>query len=91
MLFHVEMQVNLPPDMDPEKAAELKADEKAMAQELQRAGTWRHLWRVVGQYSNVSIFDVPSGDELHDILSNLPLFPYMDIEVKALTRHPSAI
>ncbi|MBB3050053.1 muconolactone D-isomerase [Prauserella isguenensis] len=91
MLFHVEMQVNLPPDMDPEKAAKLKADEKAMAQELQRAGTWRHLWRVVGQYSNVSIFDVPSGDELHDILSNLPLFPYMDIEVKALTRHPSAI
>ncbi|MCP2251690.1 muconolactone delta-isomerase (EC 5.3.3.4) [Prauserella aidingensis] len=91
MLFHVEMQVNLPPDMDPEKAAEIKADEKAMAQELQRAGTWRHLWRVVGQYSNVSIFDVPSGDELHDILSNLPLFPYMDIEVKALTRHPSAI
>lgn len=91
MLFHVEMQVNLPPDMDPEKAAELKANEKAMAQELQRAGTWRHLWRVVGQYSNVSVFDVPSGDELHDILSNLPLFPYMDIEVKALTRHPSAI
>ncbi|MBB3663164.1 MULTISPECIES: muconolactone Delta-isomerase [Prauserella salsuginis group] len=91
MLFHVEMQVNLPPDMDPERAAALKADEKALAQELQRAGTWRHLWRVVGQYSNVSIFDVPSGDELHDILSNLPLFPYMDIQVKALTRHPSAI
>ncbi|GAA1200963.1 muconolactone Delta-isomerase [Prauserella alba] len=91
MLFHVEMQVNLPPDMDPEKAAAIKADEKAMAQELQRAGTWRHLWRVVGHYSNVSIFDVPSGDELHDILSNLPLFPYMDIQVKALTQHPSAI
>ncbi|KID29340.1 muconolactone Delta-isomerase [Prauserella rugosa] len=91
MLFHVEMQVNLPPDMDPDAAAKLKADEKAMSQELQRAGTWRHLWRVVGQYSNVSVFDVASGDELHEILSNLPLFPYMDITVKALTRHPSAI
>lgn len=91
MLFHVEMHVNLPTDMDPDVAAMLKADEKAMAQELQRAGTWRHLWRVVGRYANVSIFDVESGDELHEILSNLPLFPYMDVTVTALTRHPSAI
>jgi muconolactone D-isomerase len=30
MLFHVEMTVNLPPDMDAERAARLKADEKAM-------------------------------------------------------------
>ncbi|OLT45370.1 muconolactone delta-isomerase [Saccharomonospora sp. CUA-673] len=91
MLFHVEMHVNLPTDMHPDVAATLKADEKAMAQELQRAGTWRHLWRVVGRYANVSIFDVESGDELHEILSNLPLFPYMDVTVTALTRHPSAI
>ncbi|WP_232527689.1 muconolactone Delta-isomerase family protein, partial [Pseudomonas bubulae] len=28
MLFHVKMTVNLPLDMDPTKAAKLKADEK---------------------------------------------------------------
>ncbi|MEM8792580.1 MAG: muconolactone Delta-isomerase [Pseudomonadota bacterium] len=91
MLYHVEMTVNLPPDMDPETAADIKAREKTYAQELQRAGKWRHLWRVAGRYANVSIFDVESHDELHDILSALPLFPYMAITVTPLARHPSAI
>lgn len=46
---------------------------------------------MVGEYANVSIFDVASNDELHDLLSALPLFPYMDIKVTPLARHPSAI
>ena len=31
------------------------------------------------------------GDELHELLSSLPLFPYMEVEVTALTRHPSKL
>ncbi|WP_250508104.1 muconolactone Delta-isomerase [Caballeronia sp. GAFFF3] len=91
MLFHVEMTVSLPLDMAPEVASKLKEDEKAMAQELQRKGVWRHLWRVAGRYANVSIFDVESPAQLHDILSGLPLFPYMSMEVRALCRHASSI
>ena len=91
MLFHVQMTVRLPHDMPPAQADDLKAREKAMAQELQRAGTWRHLWRIAGRYANVSVLDVASTDELHDTLSRLPLFPYMDIEVQPLCRHASSI
>lgn len=91
MLFHVAMDVALPHDMDPAVAADLKAREKALAEELQRDGRWVHLWRVAGRYANVSVFDVDSVDELHDLLSGLPLFPYMDIRVTPLARHPSAI
>ena len=91
MLFHVRMDVALPHDMPAEQAAELKRVEKARAAELQQAGTWRHLWRIAGQYSNYSVFDVASTGELHDLLSTLPLFPYMRIEVTALVRHPSSI
>ena len=91
MLFHVKMIVKLPVDMDPAKAAKLKADEKELAQGLMREGKWRHLWRIAGQYANVSIFDVDSVDELHQLLTSLPLFPYMDIDVTALCRHPSSI
>lgn len=58
---------------------------------MQRDGKWRHLWRVAGRYANVSIFDAADNDELHQMLSALPLFPYMDIQVTALARHPSAI
>ena len=91
MLFHVRMDVNLPPQMDAALAQQLKADEKARFQELQRSGKWRHIWRIVGEYANYSIFDVQSNAELHELLMSLPLFPYMRIEVTALCRHPSSL
>jgi muconolactone D-isomerase len=91
MLFHVRMKVRLPHGLAPDVWAETVAREKAYSQELQRAGKWPHLWRVAGEYSNVSIFDVDSNDELHELISGLPLFPYMDITVLPLAAHPSAI
>jgi muconolactone D-isomerase len=69
MLFHARMDVRIPHDLDPEVRAQTVAREKAYSQELQRAGTWPHLWRIVGECSNISIFDVESTDELHDLIS----------------------
>lgn len=91
MLYMVHMQVNIPADMEPEQAARIKAEEKAYSQALQRDGRWAHIWRIAGEYANVSIFDVSGNDELHELLSGLPLFPYMAIKVTPLARHPSAI
>jgi muconolactone D-isomerase len=91
MLFQVEMDVALPPDMPEPKAADLKRIERERAQQLQRDGKWRHLWRIAGRYANISIFDVSSTEELHEIISTLPLFPYMAIKVTALCRHPSSV
>ena len=91
MLFHVRMDVNIPVDMDPAVANEIKAREKAYSQGLQESGKWRHIWRLAGEYANYSVFDVQSNQELHDILTGLPLFPYMKISVTPLCRHPSSI
>ena len=91
MLFHVRMNVNLPTSMPEAEAAALKKKEKEIAQGLQSSGKWRHLWRIAGQYANISIFDVESVDELHTAISTLPLFPYMQIEVMPLCRHPSSV
>lgn len=91
MLFHVRMDVRIPHDMDPDVRAQTVAREKAYSQELQRSGKWPHIWRIVGEYSNFSIFDVDSNDELHALISGLPLFPYMDIQVTPLAHHPSDI
>ena len=91
MLYHVRMDVRPPHGIDPTEFERLKTDEKARAQELQRSGTWVHLWRIAGQYSNISVFDVESHDALHSILSTLPLFPFMEIAVTPLARHPSAM
>lgn len=91
MLFLVHMQVNIPDNLDKAAAAALIAEEKAYSHALQRDGRWRHLWRVVGQYANYSIFNVDGNDELHELLSALPLYPYMTLEVTPLAQHPSAL
>ena len=85
------MEVRLPPDMPETEAEVIKSREREYAQALMRDGRWLHIWRIAGRYANASVFDVASNDELHELLSGLPLFPYMDIEVTALARHPSAI
>lgn len=90
MLFHVKMIVNIPLSMPVEEANLLKKTEKELALALQTSGKWRHLWRIVGHYANVSIFDVDSAEELHQLLTSLPLFPYMQIDVTPMCRHPSS-
>jgi muconolactone D-isomerase len=89
VLYLVTMEVRIPPDADRQVVERLQAEERQRAQELQRSGEWRHLWRVVGRYANV--FDVDSHRRLHEILSTLPLGPYLDIDVTPLTTHPSAL
>lgn len=91
MRFMVRMDVHVPHDFDPVRFEALKATEKARAEDLQRAGKWLHLWRIAGQYANISIFEVADADELHELMLSLPLFPFMTTEVTALCRHPSAI
>jgi muconolactone D-isomerase len=91
MLYCVQMDVSIPRDIPTGEADHLKAVEKTRAIELQQQGKWLHLWRVAGRYSNISVFDVADHDELHTILSTLPLFPFMQISVTALAKHPSSI
>jgi muconolactone D-isomerase len=91
VLFAVRMDVEIPPDLDPAVRADTLAREKAYSQDLQCAGKWPHIWRIVGHYSNLSIFDVADNGELQDILWGLPLFPYMTVTVTPLTAHPSSI
>jgi muconolactone D-isomerase len=91
MLFHVSMDVRIPHDADPQKTKQLGEQEHERAMQLQQQGKWLHLWRVAGKYANISVFDVESSAELHEILNSLPLYPFMKVEVTALCKHPGAI
>ena len=91
MLYLVHMRVELPHDMPGELADDIKLREKTYAKQLQEAGDWLHLWRVAGEYANYSVFDVEDHDRLHALLSALPLFAYMRIQVTPLAKHPSSI
>jgi muconolactone D-isomerase len=91
MLFLVQMKVNPPTHLAPDEFALIKEEEKQRALDIQRQGKWPHLWRVTGKYSNVSVLDVDSNQELHDLLTSLPLFPYMEVSVTPMNAHPSAL
>ena len=91
MLYMLEMTVKIPPGQDEEMFDALKLAEKAYVQRLQREGKWKHIWRVTGRFANVSILDVENHDELHDIVTKMPLWAYLDIKVTPLSKHPTSI
>ncbi len=91
MLYMVRMQVNLPPDLDPDLRERLVAAEKEYSQGLQREGKIAAIWRVSGQFANYCLFDVADHEELHACVSGLPMFGWISTQVEALSRHPNAI
>ena len=93
MIFHLTISGSGCPTTSRPRGSRSSAKRSTSAPaELQRAGKWLHLWRVAGKWANVSIFKVDSPAEyLHQILESLPLYPYMDVEVIALCRHPGSL
>ncbi len=87
MEFLARIEQDISPDMDPARLAEVKAAEKVRGEELVAAGKLRRIWRIPGRRAVIALYRVDSPEELHEILSSLPLFPWMDIEVTALGAH----
>ena len=89
MEFLVHIEVTYPPDGDPEEKARLIAAESERAIELAAAGTVKRLWRVPGRWANWGLWSAADGTALHEAISSLPLFPWIDAEVFPLGEHPS--
>ena len=89
MEFLVEIEVRLPPDTSPDRKAKLVAAEVARAKELSVTGTIYRLWRVPGRWANVGIWCAEDATELHDAISSLPLYPWLEVDVTPLANHPS--
>ena len=87
--FLVRMEILLPASLPAEERAQLLRAEAARAHQLAAAGILIRLWRVTGRRANVGIWRAATAGELHDALESLPLFPYLDIEVIPLSRHPN--
>ena len=45
------------------------------------------IWRIPGRLANVGVWSAPDATALHDALTSLPVFPYMDARVTALATH----
>jgi muconolactone D-isomerase len=68
-------------------ARELAEREAAVAQELVAAGHIQRMWRVPGRRDNWGLWCAESATELHDLLSSLPMWPWMDVVVHPLAAH----
>lgn len=89
MEFLVRVEIHLPPTMSPEERARLTAAESARAAALASEGRLLRLWRLPGRRANWGLWRAPDATALHDALTSLPLWPYMDIDVTPLAEHPS--
>jgi muconolactone D-isomerase len=85
--FLVQIQVGLPAELDPDAKAALIAAEQARGTELRDAGTIVRIWRIPGRLANVGIWAAPDATALHDAITSLPLFPYLDVRVTPLATH----
>jgi muconolactone D-isomerase len=41
--------------------------------------------------TNISVLDVESPAELHDVLNSVPLYPFIEVEVTALCPTPGSL
>ncbi len=86
--FLVRAENRLPVDTADHERARLKTGERARADELRAAGVLKRLWRVPGRNATIGLYETDDATHLHDVLSSLPMFPWMDITVEAVATHP---
>lgn len=86
--FLLKIIVSLSPQMDPDERKAILSSEMDCAKEHTAAGRLIHIWRIAAQQGNWSVWEVADATALHAIVSQLPLFPWMKIDVHPLAEHP---
>ncbi|MFF0501822.1 muconolactone Delta-isomerase family protein [Nocardia aobensis] len=88
MEFLVRWELNPPADMADEERDRLRALERARAAELRAEGILKRLWRIPGRIGVIGLWEADDATSLHDALSSLPMFPWMNAVVESLATHP---
>jgi muconolactone D-isomerase len=87
--FLVEIDVQWPPEGDPEQRAKLIAAETSRARELAQAGILKRVWRIPGRWANVCLWEAPDATALHEAIASLPFYPWLKVVVRPLAAHPN--
>lgn len=88
MEFLVRTENRLPVDTHDEIREQLRTAERARAQQLREAGVLKRLWRVPGRNATIGLYEAADPADLHDALTSLPMWKWMDITVEPLATHP---
>ena len=74
MLVMMTADLAKPESMPAEDFYEVWRQESVAALEALEAGAIKHIWKVAGEYQVIAVFEVESGDQLDDIVHNLPIW-----------------
>jgi len=88
MEFLVRLTPRLPESQSKEERATLFAAERTRGSDLRAEGKMRRMWRLPGTSSALLLWDVESPEELHALLSSMPVWQYCEVEITPLIQHP---
>ena len=88
MEFLVSIKVEVPLDFPASSFEQLLVKERVRGQELKAQGSIQLIWRIPGTRNNVGIWQADDASQLHSLLSSLPIFAFMEIEIVPLSVHP---
>jgi muconolactone D-isomerase len=87
--FLVHMTLRWPDSMEDAARNALTDAEAVRARELADEGRLLKLWRAPGQRANWGVWSAPDAEALHAALTSLPLWPWCQVTVHPLARHPN--
>ncbi len=61
--------------------------ERRHVEELRAAGILRKLWRVPGTAGTIGRYEAPDATALHEAVSSLPMWPWLDVTIEPLAVH----
>jgi muconolactone D-isomerase len=89
MEFLVHIENRWPADGDLGELARLSAAERERSVELAAEGRIRRLWRIPGRRGSWGLWDAIDAAALHEAVTSLPFFPWLNVEVILLAAHPA--
>ncbi|GAB1361114.1 hypothetical protein MASR1M32_03500 [Rhodobacter sp.] len=88
MEFLVNIKIKWPEGMDPAEIERISVEEREMAKILRAERKMLRMWRVPARRENWGLWQADDATHLHQIISALPVWPYMDVNVLPLAYHP---
>ncbi|RGE23153.1 muconolactone Delta-isomerase [Leucobacter sp. wl10] len=88
MEFLININIAWPEAMSDEEIREISVAERQRAAEFAEQGALVRMWRVPGRRENWGLWRAGDPTEMHDVISSLPAWSYMQVQVIPLADHP---
>lgn len=86
--FLVNISFHWPESIPEDTRQALIVKEQAHAATLADQGILVRMWRVPGRKENWGLWRARDATHLHEILTSLPVWPYMRLTVHPMAKHP---